>query len=378
MGPCGQRRRIRQGAATRTAGGKVQQEPASSDKGHQAREFAPDTSASSRGSGSVEPFTLAAVAQRGRLEAEAILMLAALRRLEPRRPYRLILCVPGESRIWPDGRGLSARGQVFLEAAGCEIRPFHPEVFGSDYPHGNKIEALACLPADRPFLFLDTDTLPLAPIGDIAFDFARPAASLRRTATWPRLTQGGPSRDRIWRALYDRFDLDLDAALDTTRPGDDWQRYPYYNAGWFYGPCPHRFGALFTHIARSIRDDPPAALEGQSLTPWLDQIALPLVIHALGGGPWAVPLGDLDGRATLHYRLLALLYATAPDKTVAFLEDVVGDADVAALLSRYQPFRRYLFEGWGARVRTLFDRGALPTDERVIRQTIRAAGLWCR
>ncbi|MEM8742828.1 MAG: hypothetical protein AAGE13_15210, partial [Pseudomonadota bacterium] len=188
----------------------------------------------------------------------------------------------------------------------------------------------------------------------------------------------GPSRAEIWRALYERFGLDMDAAIDPGRDAGDWQRYPYYNAGWFFGPCPRQFGALFLRIARGIRDAPPEALAGQSLTPWLDQIALPLVIHALGGGPWAVPPNDLDGRVTLHYRLLALLYATASDETVAFLERLAAEPDVAPLLARYPAFRRYLYEGWGARCRTLFDRDALPTHERDIRRRIRDAGLWCR
>ncbi|MEM9048212.1 MAG: hypothetical protein AAGC92_05795 [Pseudomonadota bacterium] len=322
--------------------------------------------------------SVVAVAQRGRLEAEAILMLAALRVLEPQRSYPIVLCVPSQSRVWPDGRGLSLRGASFLQAAGAEIHRFAPQIFGTGYPQGNKIEALASLPPDRPFLFLDTDTLPLAPLGGLSLDVGRPAASLRREASWPRLLAGGPDREAIWRALYNRFGLDLDAASDPTRAKDDWQRFPYYNAGWFYGPCPHRFGTLFAEIARAIRDDPPPELVGQSLTPWLDQIALPLVVHALGGGPWAVPVGTLDGRATLHYRLLALLYATAHDDTVGFLERIAKEDDVAPLLSRYTPFRRYLYEGWGARVRALFDRSALPGEERSIRRTIRKAGLWCR
>lgn len=319
-----------------------------------------------------------AIVQRGRLEAEAVLMLATLRAVEPVRAYRLALCVPQESPVWSDKRGISAQGRRFLEAAGAEILPFAPQHFGKTYPHGNKIEALAALPEGRPFLFLDTDTLPLAPLGALTLDFAHPAASLRREDSWPVPRPGGPSRAEIWRALYDQFGLDLDQAIDPHRDEEDWERYPYYNAGWFYGPCPRRFGALFLRIARGIRDAPPEALAGQSLTPWLDQIALPLVIHALGGGPWAVPRHDLDGRATLHYRLLALLYATAPEETVAFLERVAAEPDVRPLLSRHPPFRRYLYEDWGARCRALFDRGALPPVERDIRRRIRDAGLWCR
>ena len=43
-------------------------------------------------------------------------------------------------------------------------------------------------------------------------------------------------------------------------------------------------GATFLRFATEIAANPGAALACQSLDPWLDQIALPLVIHALGGG----------------------------------------------------------------------------------------------
>ena len=46
-------------------------------------------------------------------------------------------------------------------------------------------------------------------------------------------------------------------------------------------------------VMTAIRDDPPEALVCQPLYPWLDQIALPLVVHELGGGR---PGPELDGR----------------------------------------------------------------------------------
>ena len=65
-------------------------------------------------------------------------------------------------------------------------------------------------------------------------------------------------------------------------------------------------------------DAPLPELAAQELYPWLDQIALPLVIHSFGGGRPGPELAPLDGAATCHYRALPLLYATAPDATIAF------------------------------------------------------------
>jgi hypothetical protein len=46
----------------------------------------------------------------------------------------------------------------------------------------------------------------------------------------------------------------------------------------------------------------------------LDQVALPLVIHGLGGGRDALPSGFLDGTHSCHYRLMPLLFARESPK----------------------------------------------------------------
>lgn len=171
-----------------------------------------------------------------------------------------------------------------LQSLGAEIRPFVARHFGRAYPHGNKIEALAVLPADEPFVFFDSDTLITGPLDRLAGNFSRPSASMRRSATWPEPPLYGPGFGEIWKSLYDRFGLDFEASLDLRHPDEDWERYLYFNAGWFLGPDPQLFGRLFLDWAVAVRDDPGEALACQSLDPWLDQVVLPLVIHALGGG----------------------------------------------------------------------------------------------
>ena len=90
------------------------------------------------------------------------------------------------------------------------------------------------------------------------------------------------------------------------------------------GPCPHAFGARYIEIMQSIRDDPPAPLVCQPLYPWLDQIALPLVVHEAGGGRPGPELEPLDGGVACHWRVLSLLYAREPDATVGILEEVTA------------------------------------------------------
>ena len=205
-------------------------------------------------------FTLYAIVHGGRLAAEAILLCASIARRDPNRCYDVVLAEPAPGPHWPETQALDDESREVLNALGADIRRFDPQHFGARYPYGNKIEGLSVLDAGRPFLFLDTDTLVLAPLGNVPFDFARPTASLRRQNTWPKISEDGPDLATIWGSLYDRFGLDFASSLAEDYPADDWRRYLYFNAGaWFYRD-PEAFRALYLDYALSIRHDPPDAL----------------------------------------------------------------------------------------------------------------------
>ncbi len=323
-------------------------------------------------------FNIVAVAQSGRLQYEAVLLAASLRAQDPDFPGTLYIAEPQPGPKWPtDPRVSDAATRALLTDLGVRFLPFETTDFGAAYPQGNKIEALAALP-DEPFLFLDTDTLVTGSFDAVSFDFTRPAASMRRTGTWPQTELYGPGLTATWRALYDRFGLDFDSSLDLAQPDEYWERYLYFNAGWFFHQSPRQFGQLFRDYAVAIRDDPPKELVCQPLYPWLDQIALPLVIHALGGGRPGADLAGLDGSVTCHWRTLPLLYARESDRVVEVLEAVAAPNPVKKVLKAYAPFKRMVYQGKGAEVRALFDRADLPRREQVIRNTIKRAGLWMR
>lgn len=151
-----------------------------------------------------------------------------------------------------------------------------------------------------------------------------------------------------------------------------------FNAGWFFGSDPAEFGALFTQYATAIRNNPPPELVVQPLDPWQDQVALPLVIHALGGGRPGPELQELDGDLSCHYRALPLLYATGSDTQVAFLEDIAAPNKIKKLLKLHEPFKRLIYQRRGHKVRAMFGRADLPRRERAIRNKIKAAGFWMR
>jgi len=326
-----------------------------------------------------DSFNIVIVGQRGRLQYEALILAASLRAMSPRFAGRLFVAEPQPGPLWPGDPRISGEEiRARLAELGAETLPFESRHFGQAYPYGNKIEALLALPEGAPFLFLDTDTLITGEISDVPFDFDRPTASLRRTGTWPEPELYGPGYTAIWKSLYDRFGLDFESSLDPGQPDEYWKRYLYFNAGFFFYRCPRVFGQRFLDYALSIRDDPPPELICQSLDPWLDQVALPLVIHALGGGRDTLPEGLLDGSVTCHYRALPLLYARESDRVVAVLEEVCAPNRLKKVLKEHDAIKRMIYQGRGHKVRALFDRDNLPRREQAIRNTIKRNGFWMR
>ncbi len=325
------------------------------------------------------PFNVMIVGQNGRLQYEAALFAASFRTANPDFPGRLFVCEPQPGPNWSrDPRMGDTAVRALLSDLGAEIIPFENKHFGETYPYGNKIEALSALPKGEPFIFFDTDTLVLDDLTKVPIDFAKPSASRRVEGTWPRLELYGPGYTQIWHSLYDKFDLDFESSLDLTQPDEYWRRYLYFNAGFFYYTCPHVFGERLTAYATAIRDDGPPELICQTFDPWLDQVALPLVIHALGGGRDALEPGWIDGKTSCHYRVLPLLYAREPQHVVDTLEAVSAPNKIKKVLKGYEPMKRMIYQGKGQKARALFDRDNLPRREQAIRNTLKRENLWLR
>lgn len=327
---------------------------------------------------SLQPFNVVIIVQGGRLQYEAVLFMASLRAFCPDFAGQVFVAEPQPGPRWDRDPRMNDDIKTVLTDMGAKIAPFASVHFGDSYPYGNKIEGLAALPAGQPFLFFDTDTLIIGDLATVPIDFAHPAASMNRSGTWPVEELYWPGYTAIWKSLYDRFGLDFHSTLDLTQPDEYWERYLYFNAGWFYGGDPVEFGRLFTEYATSVRDNPTDAMVIQPLDPWLDQIVLPLVIHALGGGRPGPELAGLDGHVSCHYRTLPLFYARENDAAVAALETVAAPNKVKKWLKQYDPFKRMIYQGRGQKVRALFDRDNLPRHEKALRNQIKTAGFWMR
>jgi hypothetical protein len=324
-------------------------------------------------------FNILLIGQAGRLAYEAILLLASLRVKSPDFQGRIFVAEPNDGPLWEKSPAIhNQNARALIEKLGGEFLPFDCHHFGSAYPNGNKIEALLEMPKGEPFLFLDTDTLITGDILQVPFDFDVPSASLKVEGTWPQPPLYGPGYTGIWKSLYDRFGLNFETSLNRSHPDEYWRRYLYFNAGFFYYKCPKLFGERFLEYALSIRDHTPDALASQVLYPWLDQIALPLVIHSFGGRRDALPEGLMDGSVTCHYRLLPLLYAREADHVVETLEEVSAPNEIKRVLKQYDPFKFMIYHGRGQKARALFDRKNLPRKEQAIRNALRRNGYWMR
>lgn len=277
-----------------------------------------------------------------------------------------------------DPRIPNAATREMLIELGAEFVPLNSSSFGLSYPIGNKIEVLSLLPEGEPFIFFDTDTIFMDTLNNVEIDFDKPSASSRCEGTWPKPDLYGPGCADIWKSLYDKFGLDFASSLDTSQPDEYWQRYLYFNAGLFYYKCPKIFGAKFLEYATEIRDNAPAELEGQAIYPWLDQIALPLVIHALGGERDTEAAQQLDGTVTCHYRVLSLLYAREPQRVIDILEDVCAPNKIKKILKESDAFKRLVYQGRGHKLRSIITPEDLLKPEEKFRKKIKNRGFWYR
>lgn len=302
--------------------------------------------------------TVAAILQAGRLEAEALLLGLSARM----QHQKILFCMPMPGALWREDPCAAPEICAALEGMGHEVRLFANRTWGTCYPQGNKIEALAAL-EEGPVLLLDTDTLLCTPLADLAIPFA--TASLRRSDSWPK---GDPAR--IWPALYARFGL----SVREDRRFTDWRRYPYFNAGAVAAPSARGLFTAWHEIASAIWEQPGPELAGEALTPWLDQISLPLALARLGGGKSGLSW-RLDQHLCCHYRSPGLLMAREFAAAEVFYKCL--EAPEARLLACYPPFAHFTTQEARALARQIgLDYANAP--EAALRKALRAAGLWGR
>ena len=324
-------------------------------------------------------FNLVLIGQNGRLEFEVILFLASLRANSPKFEGRVFIAEPRPNQAWTMNPMIrSQHTRDLIAELGAEFIAFDNKIFGESYPYGNKIECLKAIPNDKPFLFFDSDTLILDELCDVPFDFSRPTASLRRTATWPQPLGPGHHYADIWKDCYDICGVDYTSSLDEQFSAQDWRRYLYFNASFFFYESPTKFGARVLEFAQKIKNSTRPRITRQSLDPWLDQVVLPMVIHSFGGGRHTLARGWLDAKTSCHYRRIPLLYDLEDDRVITTLERLANQAHIRARLSQHPAFQRMIYQKQGRRLRGMIDRSHQPTSEVALYNKLKALGYWIR
>ncbi len=119
-----------------------------------------------------ETVNIMIVGQMGRLAYEALLFTLSLRQSTKDPRFKLFVAEPRSGPKWTTDPSIRPDPlREMLISQGATILPFESKHFGSDYPYGNKIEALFALPKGEPFIFFDTDTLVTGDLGEVPFDF---------------------------------------------------------------------------------------------------------------------------------------------------------------------------------------------------------------
>ena len=255
------------------------------------------------------------VCEPGRLEAQAVLLAASLRRHHP--SLTLVAGVP---------RALSALTERALDSLRVERVPITNPV-ADDYPIGNKIAALGAGDTSGLRVFLDSDMLCLRALD---FDLLRSHPLAAKPADMATF-----GSDALWQCLYERFGLSPPSQRVVASIGGQ-MMYPYFNAGMVATTRASALSPLWAETCRAV----DVMHDVNPRRPWLDQIALPLAAARLGlatrsvGDNWNYPahIKPLRGEPGLVHYHQAAVVAREP----ALAEKVAG------LLLRYPALRPVL------------------------------------
>jgi hypothetical protein len=286
-------------------------------------------------------FTLnvAIVGQAGHIGYQALLCAASIRAFHPATEVRVFVCIPDYSENWHSDPRVSDPDLIdAFSRYDCEIIHFENVHFGSDYPHSNKFYSILSLPADEPFLFLDSDCIVLGPMRPETLGFAQPA--LRpATSVWPVARLNKYTAAEVWRSLYEFFELDPSGYFSAEHGDNAPQCYPYYSAGMMYYARAGLFGRTMLDMARRVWNEKPDIIRDQPLKPWLDQVVLPLALARLG-----VPRSrkiDRIRKAVLFYQFPFFLMVRY-DRAIERFSELSKDSRLVAILNHDRGFHYYL------------------------------------
>jgi hypothetical protein len=212
------------------------------------------------------------VVDGARLETQSVLLATSLRHHNPDASL-IAYTSPASYAALPG----TVRG-VFDECGvACRVLPDHGKTWKREYPHGNKLFALADTRDSRFSVFLDTDIIAAR---------AMNADDLPGRFEVSVVPEGVPSwgkNDDRWERAYAHYGLSLPTERVRLTRRKRLEFLPYFNAGFVAIREEDKvegksFGALWLETASDF--DFNANIGGKR--PWLDQITLPLAMKRFG------------------------------------------------------------------------------------------------
>jgi hypothetical protein len=263
------------------------------------------------------------VVDGARLETQAVLLAASLRRCNP--DAALIAYVSPVSNA-----SMPACVRTAFKACGveCRVLPEHGGMWKRDYPHGNKLFALADQRDSKFSVFLDTDIIATKPM-----DMDDLPGPFEVSVVPEGVPSWGKSDDR-WARAYAHYGMPVPTERVQLTRRKRLEFLPYFNAGFVALREEDHvdgkgFGRLWLETASDF--DFNAKIGGKR--PWLDQITLPLTMKRFG------------------YR-----YKIVPTENNFSISDRVAEADADPVFMHYHRSRFLLnWPQWWAAKEAAFD-----------------------
>jgi len=268
------------------------------------------------------------VAQNGPrpLDVQALLFIESFRRSGSMEKCTLYVAIPRSGPLWPEPTEPSADFLARYEELGAKVVYFDVEHFGAVCPSMNKLPAIKCLPENEPFMFLDTDQLVMANLGELELNFDHPSCR-PATSFWPKQVSQDEAA-RIWKAVYRALEpIRLKAGI-SRREGIHEPPFGYYNGGCFYYRDPHILADLQLSACQLLWEEDLPELSGQRLFPTpVDQISRSVILNWLGGDG-AIPTGLnvihlSDDTVTWHYHKFSRFWLPENSRALALLNDIL-------------------------------------------------------
>lgn len=264
------------------------------------------------------------VAQSGRWAVQSLLFAESYLRSGSAARNPLYIAIPKPGPLWPFDPTPPQRYIDRYRELGAQLISFENRDFGIRSGFTNKIYALFGLPANQPFMLLDSDQLVFSDLGDIDLDFEHPSARLAKNS-WPP-ARSPVAHGEVWRAVYEL------TGVGSGRQGSG----RYFNAGCFYYVDPQRFGKLMLDACLRLVETTMPEIASQPLIPApVDQVALSATIEQIGEGrecPASLNSDSLDETtATWHYHRFSRFWMPGYERAAPLVDAILADETAGSL-----------------------------------------------